>query len=621
MQTVAPREKVVAADFPATTRAASLTPHDGTVGITIKELYQSGILVIAHDRAYGKRIKALLTRGGFTCIHSAHDGQTALDLLHGSAAASMQGIEAIVLHAPCHDNKSYALCRELLSKRQWATIPVIVLSDNQQQQSDVMHAAYAAGATDVLFNPSADVELIARLNSALFLKKERDLRNQYEQELHRELDNHRSVEARLRHLLAHDELTGLYNRRRLGQLLELAVLDAHHSRCAGALFYIDIDQFKIINDIEGHLVGDRLLIEMAAYLKLQIAAQGLHGALGRIGADEFALLVEGIDEAQTPHAGEKLRQSVEEFCFQANTTAYRINISMGVALITAQEDCTASEILARADQACHAAKNQGRNRVQVFTTHDHAVHNVQNDLRWVPLIHDALANDRFRLVFQPVLDIGAEKITHYEALIRMLDKDNQLVAPLHFIPVAERMGLIREIDFWVVTNAIDWLHKLRAGRAQLCVNVNLSAHVLQDPSLVALVKDKLRVTGIDAARITFEITETAAVANIAKTRKVIEELRALGCCFAIDDFGAGFNSYSYLKHFPVDYLKIDGAFITHLVDDAVDQALVKSMIEIARTLGKKTIAEFVENAETLALLKEYGVDYAQGYYLGKPQLA
>ncbi|MCL5801057.1 MAG: EAL domain-containing protein, partial [Gammaproteobacteria bacterium] len=211
--------------------------------------------------------------------------------------------------------------------------------------------------------------------------------------------------------------------------------------------------------------------------------------------------------------------------------------------------------------------------------------------------------------------------THYEVLIRMLGDEGQLIEPANFIPIAERMGLIQEVDFWVIGAALDWLHNLPAHLSHLAVNINLSTQGLADPALLPLLRDKLRVTGVDARRITFEITETAAIANIGQTRKVVEQIRALGCQFALDDFGAGFNSYNYLKHFPVDYLKIDGIFIVNLVNDPVDQALVKSMIEIAHTLGKKTVAEFVETAEALKLLKEYGVDYAQGHYLGKPQAA
>ncbi|HEY4732087.1 MAG TPA: EAL domain-containing protein, partial [Gammaproteobacteria bacterium] len=237
---------------------------------------------------------------------------------------------------------------------------------------------------------------------------------------------------------------------------------------------------------------------------------------------------------------------------------------------------------------------------------------------WVPRIRDALANNKFRLLFQPVINLSTGVTQHYEALIRMTGDKDELITPDKFIPIAERMGLIHDIDLWVVKHAIDVLHQLPAHQSNLSLNINLSSHAFQDPALLPLVRDRLASTGVAANRITFEITETAAVANFEQTREMVCQLRELGCSFALDDFGAGFSSFNYLKQFPVDYQKIDGGFITNLVNDPIDQTLVKSIIEIARTLGKHTVAEFVESAEVLNMLKEYGANYAQGYHIGKP---
>lgn len=446
------------------------------------------------------------------------------------------------------------------------------------------------------------------------LKRERDLRKAREHELETELAERKVVEARLQYLVGHDDLTGLCNRRRLEQELELAVLNAHYNNTASALFYLDLDQFKIVNDTEGHAVGDRLLVSVANRLRRQIGASG---TLARISSDEYAVLIENVTSNDAVRTAESLRCLMEEFHFKTTHKTYHIGVSVGVAIIYPHETISASEVLTRADQACYVAKTRGRNMVHVFNRDDIEMLPLRNAVEWVPLIRDALVNDKFCLVFQPVLNLASQEVTHYEALIRMIGADRELIAPHNFIPVAERMGLIHDIDLWVVENVIDIM---KQQPAYLSINVNLSGHAFQDPALLPLIRDKLATTGVTAERITFEITETAAIANFSQTRNMIDELRNLGCRFALDDFGAGFNSFSYLKELPVDYLKIDGAFITNLINDPVDQALVKSMTEVARTLGKHTVAEFVENSETLSLLQEYGVDYAQGYYIGRPEL-
>src|SRR3569832_2908708 len=267
-----------------------------------------------------------------------------------------------------------------------------------------------------------------------------------------------------------------------------------------------------------------------------------------------------------------------------------------------------------------SAKTHGRNVVHLFNKEDTEMVTLRSAIHWVPLIRDALANDKFKLVFQPVLDIKENRVSHYESLIRMMSNDGRLITPNHFIPVAENMGLLHDVDLWVVSHAIDVLHELPAQQSHISMNINLSSYAFQDKALLPTVRKKLGETGVRAERISFEITETAAIANYDQTRKMILLLRELGCQFALDDFVAGFNSFRHVKEFPVDFLKIDGCFFRNLAKDTVDQSLVRSMIDIARTLGKKIVAEFVEDRESLELLYEWGADYAQGYYIGKPQL-
>ncbi|MDE2090023.1 MAG: EAL domain-containing protein, partial [Gammaproteobacteria bacterium] len=382
-----------------------------------------------------------------------------------------------------------------------------------------------------------------------------------------------------------------------------------------ALMYLDLDQFKIINSCEGHTAGDRLLMDVANKLRQFIDP---NDTLVRINSDEYALLIEHTTRDEILRRAETLRRALDEFRFAVHDTTYHISASIGIALIEPGEDMNVRDVLARADQACLMAKKQGRNTIHLYRREDVELLNFKSNVHWVPRIRDALERDRFKLVFQPVLRISDGDIGHYEVLLRMLGDQDELLEPMEFIRVAERMGLIHDIDRWVIRNAVRVLHGLPAEHSHLALNINLSGHAFQDPMLLPLIQEELNRTGVAARRITFEITETATIANFAKTREMVNQIRALGCRFALDDFGAGFNTFNYMKQFPVDYLKIDGAFITNLAGDPVDQALVKSMVDIARTLGKETIAEFVENERNLSLLKELGVDYAQGYYIGRP---
>jgi diguanylate cyclase (GGDEF)-like protein len=451
--------------------------------------------------------------------------------------------------------------------------------------------------------------------SALLLKKERDIRRLHESELETELAERKVMEARLQYLVSHDDLTGLYNRRRLELALEDAVTHARVSGETGALLYVDLDQFKVINDLEGHAVGDRLLMSIANILRKQLRGRDI---LARISSDEYAMLSEDIDEATALERAEALRTAIDEYRFRTENRNYHICASVGVALIRPDEDINASEVLARSSQACFEAKTHGRNLVHLFNKDDIETNILRNAADWVPRIREALMHDRFCMFFQPIVQLADDTVTGYEALIRMLDADDALITPDRFIPVAERMGLIHDIDLWVVQYAIDALARLPRTLSHLTLNINLSIHAFQDPALLPLVRDKLEHSGVAAERITFEITETAAVASYDQTRNMILQLRELGCRFALDDFGTGFSSFNYLKQFPVDYLKIDGSFIRNLLNDPVDQRLVRSMVDVGRTLGKVVVAEFVENAEILALLRDYGVNRAQGNFLGEP---
>ena len=559
--------------------------------------------------------ESMLKKSGFSNILIANSGENAIKCLRDHANSEGEEVDIVLLDVMMPKMDGYEVCRRIRNQEKLADIPVVMITANAMWRDDIARSSIDAGATDIIFKPIRRAVLIPRVISALSLKKERDLRKTREVELETELAERKVVEARLHYLVSHDDLTGLCNRRSLEYALESAIHQAHDQKINSALLYLDLDQFKVINDLEGHEIGDRLLINVANKLQHQIK----HGnILARVSADEYAILIHNISEVDALKMAETLRRFMDDFHFKTNNRTYHIGASIGVAPIFPGEHTNASEILARANQACFVAKTHGRNMVHIFNQEDAEVIILRSAVYWVPRIRDALVNNKFRLLFQPVINLSTGEIERYEALIRMIGNEGELITPDNFIPIAERMGLIHDIDLWVVAHAIDVLHNLSENQSNLSLNINLSSHAFQDPALLPLVRDKLNSTGIAANRITFEITETAAVANFEQTREMVCQLRELGCSFALDDFGAGFSSFNYLKHFPVDYLKIDGGFITNLVNDPIDQTLVKSIIEIARTLGKRTVAEFVESAEVLSILRDYGINYAQGYHIGKP---
>ncbi len=590
-------------------------PLPNSSSVQFEELRRMSILIVDDIPDNVDLIKTMLTRSGFSSLHTANSGKAALECLRQQVSNGASTIDAVLLDIMMPGMDGYEVSRLIHAHDEWADIPVIMITANATWQEKVARESFDAGAVDILFKPVRRVDLMPRIISALSLKKERDLRKSREQDLETELSERRIIEARLQHLVNHDDLTGLCNRRRLEQQLEVVVLRARKGGRLSALLYIDLDHFKVINDAEGHAAGDRLLSEVANILRHEIGTSGL---LARISSDEYTVLVEDITEVKALEIAEKLRHIMDQFQFTTNNHTYHIGASIGVATIKPGDLASASEVLARADQACYVAKTHGRNIVHLFNKEDTEMSNLRSAIHWVPLIRDALANNKFKLVFQPVLSLKDKSVPHYETLIRMVGDDGNLIPPNNFIPVAEKMGLIHDIDLWVVNHAIDILRDLPEKFRDASLGINLSSYAFQDTALLPMLKEKLEKTGVRPEKIVFEITETAAIANYSQTREMIMNIRQLGCRFALDDFGSGFSSFNYIKEFPVDFLKIDGAFITNLTSDPVDQTLVKSMIEIAKTLNKEIIAEFVENKDILDLLIQYGADFAQGYFIGKP---
>jgi len=437
----------------------------------------------------------------------------------------------------------------------------------------------------------------------------------------RDISERHALQQELLWQANHDPLTKLYNRRYFEQQLEEEVLRCRRGGLA-ALLYLDLDRFKYINDIAGHAAGDQLLVEIGQQMRQRLRDADL---LARLGGDEFALILRNIDPDQVMQVAESFRELLENYTFFYGGNPYRVYGSIGVALVSAGTT-TAGEALANADIACHLAKNKGRNQTHIYEANSDAKQNMNLDLGWSSRLQQALTSDRFLLYFQPIVPLqrngtGFEEILQGEVLIRLADPVTGIITPNAFLPTAERFGLMPQIDLWVARRAIEQLAVLAKAGRQACLAVNLSGHTLGDERLVPEVKRLLREHQVDPRSLSFEITETNAIANLDAAQRLIGELRELGCRFALDDFGSGFSSFHHLKHLPVDVVKIDGQFVRGMVNDPADRAIVESINDIAHSFGKRTVAEFVENHEILAMLQACGVDYAQGYHISPPRLA
>jgi diguanylate cyclase (GGDEF)-like protein/PAS domain S-box-containing protein len=427
----------------------------------------------------------------------------------------------------------------------------------------------------------------------------------------------RELNRRLSYHASHDLLTGLVNRREFENRLERALKSAKARESSYALCYLDIDQFKIINDTCGHSAGDALLGQVGALLKSKVRWRD---TLSRLGGDEFGILLESCSLDEAMRTAETVREAVRNFRFTWEDRVFRLGASVGVVPITADNEDVAS-ILSAADSACAAAKEGGRNRVHSFAENDIELMRRRREMQWAARINAALEEGRFelfRMTIQPLQKV--EPGQHYELLLRMRDEGGRIVAPDNFIAAAERYNLTPSIDRWVIENAFRWLVSEADEREKLSMcSINLSGQSLGDDKFLPFVIDQFGRSGIDASKICFEITETAAVASFSQANRFIQALKELGCRFALDDFGTGLSSFGYLKHFPVDFLKIDGSFVREILHDPIDREMVRSINEIGHLTGKQTIAEFAENAEIIEMLRGLGVDYAQGYGIAQPQ--
>ncbi|MDJ0907079.1 MAG: EAL domain-containing protein [Woeseiaceae bacterium] len=427
----------------------------------------------------------------------------------------------------------------------------------------------------------------------------------------------RELNRRLSYHASHDILTGLVNRREFENRLERALKSAKAREASYAVCYLDLDQFKIVNDSCGHSAGDALLGQLGALLKSKIRWRD---TLARLGGDEFGVLLESCSLEEAMQTAESLRMAISDYRFMWEDRSFRLGVSIGVVPITADNDDVAG-LLSAADSACAAAKEAGRNRIHSFQENDIDLMRRRREMQWAARINTALEENRFELFRQTIQPLQAEEEgAHYEILLRMRDENGGIISPGLFIEAAERYGITPSIDRWVIRTAFRWLVSEADERERLSLcSINLSGQSLADDKFLPFVTDQFRMSGLDATKICFEITETAAIASYSQANRFINALKELGCKFALDDFGTGLSSFGYLKHFPVDFLKIDGSFVKEILHDPIDREMVRSINEIGHLTQKKTIAEFAENEEIITMLRGMGIDYAQGYGVSEPK--
>lgn len=431
----------------------------------------------------------------------------------------------------------------------------------------------------------------------------------------REITTHQETMRQLEYQATHDPLTGLTNRvefeRRLVALLGNLQYGENH-----ALLYLDLDQFKIVNDTCGHVAGDELLRQISRVLAKKLRQTD---TMARLGGDEFGVLLKGCSVGDARRIAHHILWAIDAFTFAWEERNFKITASVGVAPLTTQQSYTTA--LSAADSACHIAKELGRNRVHLYQENDRALGRYRRQMGWVPRLQDAIAKNNFRLYLQPIVPLGEDAqsgIKQFEVLLRLIDEQGRIILPGAFIPAAERYHQMAAIDRWV----------LRAALARLAVpypnsncifSLNLSGQTISQEDFLHTVLEEIDLSGVDPGSLCFEITETAAIGNLDLAIRLISVLRQRGCRFALDDFGVGISSLSYLKNLRVDYLKIDGSFVRGMAKDQMDRALVNAIQQTGQLIGISTIAESIEDAETMEMLRRLGVNYGQGYFIGKPK--
>lgn len=432
----------------------------------------------------------------------------------------------------------------------------------------------------------------------------------------RDISVQKVAQDKLNYQAVHDSLTGLINRHEFEKRVTSLLAVTQNGNGCHAMCFMDLDQFKVVNDTCGHVAGDELLRKLGQLLQRTISQRN---TLARLGGDEFGVLIKDCTLEEAHQVADEILKTVMNYQFLWTGKIFRIGVSIGLVAIN-KHSTNFTELFRQADAACYLAKDMGRNRIHIYHPEDAELAVRHRDMNWVGRINQALDDDRFCLYAQPIVPLDGSKHRHYELLIRMFDEQGDLILPGAFLPAAERYNLIEKIDAWVVRHACEFLaeHSLFFSQIDF-VTINLSGPSLTNQAFLETILRVCKETSISPSKVCFEVTETVAISNLDSATSFIRTLKKSGFRFALDDFGSGISSFGYLKHLPVDFLKIDGMFVKGIVDDPIDYAMVKSINEIGQVMGMQTIAEFVENNEIKDMLAAIGVNYGQGYGLGKPK--
>ena len=586
----------------------SETPSSALPSLSDPPAYQMMVLLVDDQAMVGEAVRRQLCDQPDINFHYCAEGTEALQ----QAAQIRPTVILQDLVMPGVDGLT--LVRQFRGNPATKNIPIIVLSTKEDPA--VKGEAFSVGANDYLVKLPDKVELIARIryHSRAYLNQiQRDeaygaLRKSQMQLV----DSNTALTAlnqKLEELASHDPLTKLLNRSQLEPMLQDVVARSKTDR-PGAVLYIDLDNFKIVNDTLGHSAGDRLLIQVATLLSSNVSAGN---AVIRFGGDEFVVIFRDIPTGEAGPAAERLRACLETFRFTEEGKTFPVNASIGLALIDGKLE--AGAVLAAADSACYAAKAGGRNRVELYRPAELAMTRLIADTNWAAQIKTAMQSGALQLWFQPVVSVATGKTRHEEVLVRYYDDTNKvMVRPGAFLRAVERSGQSIALDRHVIHQAFQVL----ADRPKLEISINLLGPSFVDPALPSFIEEESQRAGVDAARVIFEIPESVVVANIEQARQAMGRLQTLGCRLALDDFGSNLSSFSYLKGLPVAFLKIEGGFIRDLAQQPLNKIPVRAIQEAANLLKVETVAKWVENEETLKQLAEMGINCAQGTHLSEP---
>jgi diguanylate cyclase (GGDEF)-like protein len=534
------------------------------------------VLVIEDEAPMRRILKRIVESAGYEC-----------DVV-GSSGAALEGLAADAVDVVLCDlrlrGESGLDLLRVIGREFPTTARVAVTAI---EDPDIVSQVLAAGAAGYLTKPFKTSDVRIAVQHALRRRDEDGARAAAQQKM----------EAELRYRADFDPLTGLFNRRRFGEELDRHLKACSRSRAEGALLILGLDHFKVVNDSLGHAAGDDVLRRTGRILRERLRATDLPA---RLGGDEFAVVLADVSKDTAMELARALQATLGDPSLRPAT-----GVSVGLACFSGRELSAADDLMADAGVALFDAKEAGRGSVAHFTGRK------ASSITWIEQIRRALANDRFVLYSQPIADLATGAVVQEELLIRMLDDDGGLIAPGAFLPTAERFGLIEQIDAWTLGRALELV---AAGR---CVAVNISAKTMQAGKMTELIEGHTDA-GVDLSGLTIEITETSAISNMGLVRELAQKLAALGCGLALDDFGTGFGTFTYLKHLPIDSIKIDREFVSDLARNRRDQKMIQAIVEIARASGQRTVAEGIEDVHSLNLLRRFGVDCGQGYYLGRP---